>query len=65
MPESRCLPEHISVVIHRPACPKCQTHMMIARIMPANVGFSLRTFECPKCDYAHQVMVENDAFGRL
>jgi hypothetical protein len=64
MPESQSLPEHISVLIHRPACPKCQTHMMIARIMPASLGFSLRTFECPKCDYAHQVMVENDAFGR-
>jgi transposase-like protein len=65
MPESHSLPEHISALIHRPACPKCQTHMMIVRIMPASVGFSLRTFQCPKCDYAHQVMVENDAFGRL
>ena len=65
MPESHSLPEHINVLIHRPACPKCQTPMMIARIMPASVGFSLRTFECPKCDYSHQVMVENDAFGRL
>jgi hypothetical protein len=65
MPESHSLPKHIDVYIHRPACPKCHTHMILARIMPASVmGFDLRMFECPKCDYAHQVIVENDAFGR-
>jgi hypothetical protein len=38
--------------------------MMLARIMPARMGFDLRTFECPKCDHVHEMMVENDAFGR-
>jgi DNA polymerase III alpha subunit (gram-positive type) len=64
MPESYSLPGHIDIYIHRPACPKCHTHMMLARIMVASVGFDLRTFECPKCDHVHEMMVENDAFGR-
>jgi hypothetical protein len=64
MPESHSLPEHVNVYIHRPVCRKCDTHMMLARIMPASVGFDLRTFECPKCDHVHEMMVENDAFGR-
>jgi hypothetical protein len=37
--------------------------MMLARIMPARPGFDLRTFECPKCDDVHEVMVANQAFG--
>jgi hypothetical protein len=38
--------------------------MMLARIMPARVGFDIRTFECPKCDLLQEVMVETDAFGQ-
>jgi hypothetical protein len=38
--------------------------MMLARIMPADMGFDLRTFECPKCDHVHEVLVETDAFGK-
>jgi hypothetical protein len=38
--------------------------MMLARIMPARVGFDIRTFECPQCDLLHEVMVETDAFGQ-
>jgi transposase-like protein len=64
MPESHSLPERINVYIQRPACPKCHAHMMLARIMPQSVGFDLRTFECPKCDHVHQLMVETAAFGR-
>jgi hypothetical protein len=64
MPESHSLPYHVNVHIQRPACPKCHTHMMLARIMPARMGFDLHTFECPKCDLLHEVMVETDAFGR-
>jgi hypothetical protein len=58
------LPDHINVPIQRPACPRCQTRMMLARIMPARVGFDLRTFECPQCDHVHEVMVATEAFGR-
>jgi ribosomal protein S27AE len=58
------LPDQISVRIHRPACPKCGTLTMLARIMPARVGFDLRTFECPQCAHVHEVMVATEAFGR-
>jgi hypothetical protein len=64
MQKSYFLPDHINAQIHRPACPKCRAHMMLARIMPARLGFDLRTFECPKCDHVHEVMVENNAFGK-
>jgi DNA polymerase III alpha subunit (gram-positive type) len=65
MPESHSfLPYHVNLHVQRPACPKCRAHMMLARIMPARMGFDLRTFECPKCDHVHELMVENDAFGR-
>ena len=37
--------------------------MMLARIMPARLGFDLRTFECPKCNYIHEAMVATDTFG--
>ena len=63
MRKSYFLPEHVNVQLQRPACPKCNTHMMLARIMPARVGFDLRTFECPKCDHSHVVMVATEAFG--
>ena len=36
---------------------------MPARIMPARMGFDLRTFDCPKCDHVHEVIGETDAFG--
>ena len=35
---------------------------MLARIMPARVGFDIRTFKCSKCDLVHEVLVETDAF---
>jgi hypothetical protein len=63
MPEFRSRLDDITAFIHRPACPKCQAHMMLARIMPAGLGFNLRTFECPKCDHVHEVVVEINAFG--
>jgi hypothetical protein len=37
--------------------------MMLARITPLRVGFDTHTFECPKCDHVHEVIVETDAFG--
>jgi hypothetical protein len=62
MPESRSLPYPVNIYTHRPACPKCHAYMMLARIMPARVGFDLRTFECPRCDHQQEMMVETDAF---
>jgi transposase-like protein len=64
MPESHSLPERVNIYIQRPACPRCSAQMMLARIMPYSVGFDLRTFECPKCQRVHEVIVETGAFGR-
>jgi hypothetical protein len=58
------LPDNVNIRIHRPACPKCRAHMILARILPARVGFDIRTFECPKCDHVHEEMVETGAFGQ-
>jgi hypothetical protein len=58
------LPDQVNVRMQRPACPGCQTRMMLARIMPAKVGFDLRTYECPQCDRVHEVLVATEAFGR-
>jgi hypothetical protein len=63
MQKSSFLPASISVHIHRPACSKCYAHMMLACITPLRVGFDIHTFECPKCDHVHEVIVETDAFG--
>jgi hypothetical protein len=44
---------------HRPPCPKCQATTVLARITPGSpAGFNIRTFECPACNYVHQVVVE-------
>jgi hypothetical protein len=45
------------MTIQRPPCPKCQTTTMLARITPGPAGFHIRTFECPACDFAHQLAV--------
>ena len=37
--------------IERPACPKCQAQMMLARIVPAFSGTDLHTFECTLCNH--------------
>jgi hypothetical protein len=31
---------------------------MLARITPGRAGFHIRTFECPACDFVHQIAVE-------
>ena len=64
MPEVRSVPGHVSVQIGRRACPKCHAHMTLARIVPASMGFDLRTFECTNCEHVRDVIVETDAFGR-
>ena len=38
MQKSYFLPEQVNVQLQRPACPKCNTHMMLARIKPARAG---------------------------
>jgi len=63
MPEAHSLPDRVNIQIQRPVCPKCSAHMMLARMMPARLGFDFRTFECPKCNQVHEVMVANEAFG--
>jgi hypothetical protein len=64
MQKSYFLPDKVNLHLHRPACPKCRAHMILARITPARVGFDIRTFECPMCDLLKEVMVETDAFGQ-
>jgi hypothetical protein len=39
------------VEIERPACPKCQAQMLLARTVPARLGIDLHTFECAVCDH--------------
>jgi hypothetical protein len=46
--------------IERPRCPKCQTRMSLARIMPGPKGYDLRNFECAKCDHAVTVTIDTD-----
>ena len=64
MQKSYFLPDIVNLHIHRPTCSKCRAHMALARIMPARMGFDIRTFECSKCDHLHEVMVETNAFGQ-
>jgi hypothetical protein len=64
MQKSYFLPDIVNLHVHRPICSKCRARMMLARIMPARMGFDIRTFECPKCDHLHEVMVETNAFGQ-
>jgi hypothetical protein len=45
--------------IERPRCPKCQGRMMLARIEHGPNHSDLRTFECPKCEHVHKVLVED------
>ena len=37
--------------IERPACPRCNARMMLARIVPAFLGTDLHTFECVVCNH--------------
>lgn len=59
MPESHTRAERSLVSIERPSCPKCQNRMMLARIEPGPNGADLRTFECPKCEHLHKMLVED------
>jgi hypothetical protein len=42
----------------RTLCPTCQTEAMLARITPGNLGFDIRTFECPACNDVTQAVAD-------
>lgn len=44
----------------RPACPRCKTLMMLARIMPGPNGYEYRTFECARCDHSDMIPFSTD-----
>ena len=44
------------VEIERPACPKCQARMLLARIAPVRLGVDLHTFECEVCDHVLETL---------
>ena len=50
--------DYIMGAFYGPACPKCKTMTMLARITPGTSGFDIRTFECPACEDVHQRVVE-------
>jgi hypothetical protein len=52
MPELHTRPEPCLLPIRRPGCPKCESRMMLAAIVPGPEGFELRTFECRKCNHS-------------
>ena len=52
MPQPQLLSSIVPLAaIERPACPKCQAQMMLARIVPAFSGTDLHTFECTLCNH--------------
>jgi hypothetical protein len=58
------------VEIQRPACPKCQARMLLARIVPARLGIDSYTFERAVCDHvlktltAYEDPMKSRALGR-
>jgi hypothetical protein len=60
MPELHTRPEPCLLPIRRPRCPKCESRMMLAAIVPGLEGFELRTFECRKCDHSFTDAVAKD-----
>jgi ribosomal protein S27AE len=60
MPEAFIYSDPSLLRIDRPRCPNCQGRMMLARIEPSPSASDLRTFQCPKCEYVHKVMVQSD-----
>ena len=52
MPQPQLLSSIVPLAaIERPACPKCQAQMMLARIVPVFSGTDLHTFECTLCNH--------------
>ena len=48
------------LAIQRLRCPKCRTHLTLARISPGPTGFELSTFECAGCDHVEQIAIASD-----
>jgi hypothetical protein len=48
------------ILTERRSCPKCQTRMNLARIMPGPKGYDYRTFKCTKCDHTDTITVCTD-----
>ena len=44
------------IAIERPACPKCQARMFLARIAPVRLGVDLHTFKCAVCDHVLETL---------
>jgi hypothetical protein len=59
MLNSRYHAEPSLLPIEHPRCPKCQGRMMLARIEHGAAHADLRTFECPRCEHVHKVLVED------
>ncbi len=38
-------------------CPKCQGRMMLTRI-EHNLGHLVRVFDCPRCEYVQELLIE-------
>lgn len=51
------------IQIDRPSCPRCFTHMWLARISPSVNGQEWRTFECPVCDAPRDKIDDRSASG--
>ena len=48
------------IAIERPACPKCQARMLLARIAPVRLGVDLNTFECEVCDHVLETLTASE-----
>src|SRR3954447_571293 len=46
--------------IERPHCPRCQSRMDLAQIIPGHQGVDRRNFSCEKCDRIVAVSVATD-----
>lgn len=44
----------------RSPCPRCGTDMTLAFVVPAKLGYEVRTLECSNCGYDKMIMVESD-----
>ena len=71
MPQPQLLSSIVPLAaIERPACPKCQAQMSLARIVPAFLGTNLLTFECAVCNHvlktlgAYEEPLQFKKFGR-
>lgn len=45
-------------------CRYCGTLMWLASITPAKPPYEKRTFECPACDYAKEIVVQQQRDNR-